>query len=83
MRYVNLGLAVIGMMLSTGAVARERKADANMGPNKIVCRSEQNTGSRLATTKRCMSAREWAEEKAVNKQDIERVQAMRWTNKGG
>ncbi|KQN89829.1 hypothetical protein ASE95_16800 [Sphingomonas sp. Leaf231] len=68
------------MVLATAAVARDRKAAANTDPDKVVCRSEQNTGSRLARTKRCMSAREWDAEKAANKQDIERIQANRYKN---
>lgn len=80
MRYFGLGLAAVAMLLATGAVARERKPGAATDPDKIICRSEENTGSRLAKTKRCMSARDWAAEKAVNQQDIERVQANRYKN---
>lgn len=80
MRYVSLGLGAVAIMLATGAAARDRKVDANPDPDKIICRSEQSIGSRLAKTKRCMTAREWAAEKATNKQDIERIQANRHKN---
>lgn len=80
MRCVSLGLGAVAMVLATGAVARDRKAGAAVDPDKIICRSEESTGSRLAKTKRCMSARDWAAEKAANQQDIERVQANRYKN---
>lgn len=80
MRYVGLAVAAVAMVLASGAMARERKSAAVTDPDKIICRSEENTGSRLAKTKRCMSARDWAAEKAINQQDIERVQANRYKN---
>ncbi len=80
MRVFSLGLAMLAVMMTSAAVARERKATAAVDPDKIICRSEDNTGSRLAKTKRCMSARDWAAEKAANQQDIERVQANRYKN---
>lgn len=78
MRIVTLGLGALAMVAATASVARDRKAELNADPDKIICKSEQNTGSRLAQTKRCMSARDWAAEKATNQQDIERIQANRY-----
>ncbi|WP_341208949.1 hypothetical protein [uncultured Sphingomonas sp.] len=80
MRYVGVGLAAVAMMSAAGAVARDQKLAVANDPDKIICRSEESTGSRLAKTKRCMSARDWAAEKAINQQDIERVQANRYKN---
>ena len=80
MRIVTLGLGALALVTATASVARDRKAEATADPDKIICKSEQNTGSRLARTKRCMSARDWAAEKAINQQDIERVQANRYKN---
>ncbi|MEH3121820.1 MAG: hypothetical protein PGN16_07540 [Sphingomonas phyllosphaerae] len=80
MRYVGVGLAAVAMMSASGALARDHKPAAANDPDKIICRSEESTGSRLAKTKRCMSARDWAAEKAINQQDIERVQANRYKN---
>ncbi len=74
----SLGIGALAMVLATAAVARERKAEAVTDPDKIICRAEQNTGSRLARAKRCMTARDWAAEKATNQQDIERIQANRF-----
>lgn len=80
MRIVTLGLGTLAMVAATASVARERKAVAVTDPDKIICKTQQDTGSRLARTKRCMSARDWAAEKAINQQDIERVQANRYKN---
>lgn len=80
MRIVTLGLGTLAIVAATASVARDRKAVAVTDPDKIICKSQQDTGSRLARTKRCMSARDWAAEKAINQQDIERVQANRYKN---
>ena len=80
MRIVTLGLGALAMVMATASIARDRKAEAVTNPDKIICKTQQDTGSRLARTKRCMSARDWAAEKAINQQDIERVQANRYKN---
>lgn len=47
-------------------------------PNRMVCRREKVTGSRLATRKTCMTAAQWENMRAQNKQDLDRIQANRW-----
>lgn len=44
----------------------------------IVCKSERATGSRLKAAKRCQTKRQWAEEKAANRETLEKAQAGRW-----
>lgn len=61
------------------AMAEPRKPVSDKSdPERIICRSETSTGSRLNQTKQCMKAREWAEQKQVNQQEVERIQANRW-----
>lgn len=47
-------------------------------PNRIVCRSAGTTGTRLGKAQTCMTAGEWAQQKAQNRQAIERGQTQRW-----
>lgn len=46
--------------------------------DKVICKTERTVGSRLNTTKRCLTRRQWEAERAANRQDIERVQSARW-----
>lgn len=44
---------------------------------KLVCQTIENTGSRLGKRKVCHSQAEWAEQRALERRDIERYQANR------
>ena len=46
-------------------------------PNEIVCEKEQDSGSRLVTNKVCMTRSQWAEQKRLNRMDIEKMQVQR------
>lgn len=53
--------------------------DANAtDPNKLVCRTVEITGSRLGKKRICHTAEEWAEQRALDRQQIERQQANRY-----
>ena len=43
-------------------------------PNRIICERVEQIGSRLAVRKVCMSAREWQEQEALNRQELEKYQ---------
>jgi invasion protein IalB len=46
-------------------------------PNEIVCEKQHDTGSRLTMHKVCMTRSEWAEQRRLNRQDIEKIQVQR------
>lgn len=45
--------------------------------DKLVCETFESTGSRLGKRKVCHSQAEWAEQRALERRDIERYQANR------
>lgn len=45
--------------------------------NETVCEKVEVIGSRLATDRVCMTRAQWAEQKRLNRQEIERVQVQR------
>jgi invasion protein IalB len=49
-------------------------------PNEIVCEKQEVIGSRLATKRVCKTRAEWAEEKRLNRMDIEKAQTLRSTD---
>lgn len=46
-------------------------------PNEIVCEKQQELGSRIASQRVCKTRAEWAEERRMNRQDVEKVQTQR------
>lgn len=48
-------------------------------PNEIVCEKQKVPGSRLAMAKVCKTRAEWADLKAQDRMDLERVQTQRGT----
>lgn len=56
------------------AAAQEGAKAKKRDPNEIVCKKEEVLGSRLQTRKVCMSRAEWAEQRALDRQNVERSQ---------
>jgi hypothetical protein len=46
-------------------------------PNEIVCERQEETGSRLSSTRVCKTRAQWAEDRRVTRQEIEQVQTQR------
>jgi hypothetical protein len=46
-------------------------------PNQVICEKQEETGSRLAAHRVCKTRAEWAEERRLNRQDIEKMQTQR------
>ena len=43
-------------------------------PNQVICEKQEVLGSRLATRKVCMTRSEWAEQKRLQRETVERSQ---------
>lgn len=70
-----LAAAALASVLTVSATARPTDPQAaKADPNKVICRSEKETGSRLASVKRCMTAQEWANQRFEDRQSIEKRQ---------
>jgi hypothetical protein len=46
-------------------------------PNEIICERQTELGSRLATQRVCKTRAQWAEERLLNRQDVEKAQISR------
>lgn len=46
-------------------------------PNEVVCEKVEQIGTRLVSDRVCMSRAQWAEQKRLTRQEIERVQTQR------
>ena len=79
-------IAVLGfVLLATPALAQsqpETKKSAKYDPNRMICRSEDSTGSRVTQQKRCLTAQQWADQRLTDRQTVERAQGGGWKNGG-
>ena len=67
--------ALAAACAATPALAADTASSkSSRDPNRVVCRSEQVVGSRLAKAERCMTAAEWAEVKRLDREAIEKRQ---------
>ena len=57
--------------------AQEKLAVNASDPNQVVCEKVKEIGSRLAVKRVCMSKAQWAEQKRLNKAEVDRVQTQR------
>jgi hypothetical protein len=72
---------IASLLLSGTAVAAETTADAgNKKKDKLICRNQAPTGSRLGSTRVCMTEAQWTEARRQTRSDIERRQTMRGTS---
>ena len=75
-----LGVIVLAAVaVSASARPHEKK---NLDPNRTVCRTEEEPGSRLRTKKTCMTATQWDQLEREQRSTIERIQAFK-PNQGG
>lgn len=73
--------------VSTSAVAQQTArpttqtaAKTTPDPNEVVCEKEEDTGSRIQSSKVCMTRSQWAEQKRLNRKDIDKIQVQRPTH---
>jgi hypothetical protein len=58
-------------------VAAQPGAVKTIDPNEVVCEKVEQIGTRLISDRVCMSRAQWAEQKRLSRQDIEKVQTQR------
>lgn len=81
---VGVSAALSFLVASTSAVAQQTSAPAEQqnakkapDPNEIVCEKEQDTSSRLVMNRVCMTRSQWAEQRRLDRQDIDKIQTQR------
>lgn len=80
-RIRHLILITAAVTLASAANAGDRKADKD--PNRIICEKQGVLGSRLATKRVCMTAAEWAAQRASERQLIDKTQIQQKGPNGG
>jgi hypothetical protein len=78
---VVLGLCAVTLTAGTAVAGQPyQKSGGSTDADKIVCRTERDTGTRLGRARICRTNAEWAEQRRQAKQNIERIQSSRALN---
>lgn len=48
-----------------------------LDPNEVVCEKQQDISSRLVMNRVCQTRAQWAEQRRLDRQDIEKIQTQR------
>lgn len=71
---------VAGLSAMIAGVAASAAPDTNNkqkdDPNRMICRTIHEVGSRLASHRICMTATQWAEQRRQQRRDVERQQTI-------
>jgi hypothetical protein len=70
-------VATLTIIASFGLAATAQAAprsDDKKDPNKMICEKQEVLGSRLAVKRVCMTRAEWAEQRRIDRQNVERQQ---------
>ena len=74
-------LGVAAVALAAGVASASTKSKSGGGdPNKIVCKTEGPTGSRLGKSRACHTNAEWAELRRQARANVEKIQDSRPAN---
>lgn len=87
---VGLSAALSFIVASGSAVAQQAVAPAQQqqnakkapDPNEVVCEKQQDSSSRLVMNKVCMTRSQWAEQRRMDRQDIDKIQTQRGCTNG-
>lgn len=61
-------MLVLAMAAPTAAIAADTPPTAD--PNEVICRTVSATGSRLATSRRCATRAQWAEDERTQRAQL-------------
>lgn len=78
-----LVLAVPAVAHDDGQAEPAAKEATDDSQNRMICKRQKATGSRLGSEQVCMTAAQWEQLRRDQRQATERTQANRWTDGGG
>lgn len=88
MKYLFSVATALALTVPAVAVAQEQaeksratiEEGTDASQNRMICKRQKSTGSRLGSEKVCMTAAQWAQLKRDQREATERTQAARWKN---
>lgn len=73
-------LILTGLVLASPLTAQEVDKKRVSDPNKVICRTEPVLGSRLQTSRTCLTRQQWLERERDMRRVTERVQDFKPAN---
>jgi hypothetical protein len=71
-------ILIVALAMPGAALAGDRGgAEASKKGDQVLCRRLGRTGSRLASERICLTRDQWAEQRRLQREEIERAQARR------
>lgn len=79
MKFLLPALAALALGVPAFAQDAAKPADEAEGkdPNRMICKTEKVSGTRLSSKKVCMTAAQWAQAKRDQRETVDKVQANR------
>jgi hypothetical protein len=75
------GAFAVALVAATAVMAQtSTSGESKSDPNKQICRTTSDIGTRLGRTRSCHTAQEWAELRRQARQNVDRIQNMRAAN---
>ena len=71
------GLSALGLAAATAAAAPVASDKGGFQSTKLICRTVQEIGSRLNKARACHTRAEWAEQRRLTRETIQRIQDTR------
>lgn len=70
-------LLLLAVLAAAPAEARKPRDVDPKDPNKMICRTEEVIGSRLASKRTCMTAQQWEDMRREQRTTVDRIQAFK------
>jgi hypothetical protein len=80
--HANSAAAPTSSQARASADAKDEVVDTASG-DKVICRRDKETGSRLTAKRICMTAKQWGQKTAEERQFLEQRQAQRTSSVSG
>lgn len=72
--WLTILVAALTLPMAGAAAQDANKKREQRDPNEMVCKKESVLGSRLQTQRICRTRAQWAEQRQIDRQNVERVQ---------
>jgi len=76
-KYLALGAVAVWASAAPALAQNNTRQGTNRDPNEVVCQKSEVIGSRLGSKKICRTRAEWAEQRRLERMEIERAQVSR------
>lgn len=70
------------VLLAAPAVAQNTDERTASDQNKVICRTEEVIGSRLQSTRTCLTKQQWAQRRDEQRRTVQRIQDFKSHNGG-